>query len=77
MTRKGWIVWTVWLLAIGVSFAVLEANGWSTSDTLSRYVSTIGKIWPLAIYLFGFLNGGLAVHFFWPWQKNPLGKGGG
>jgi hypothetical protein len=46
-------------------------------DTLSHVVSGIGAKWPLAIFLCGYVAGVLSAHFFWPWNKNPLGPGGG
>lgn len=72
MDTKGWIRWTAWLGSILASFVVLESIGWDHSDTLSRYVYTIGKDFPLSIWFGGVLVGGLAVHFFWHW--NPEDK---
>jgi hypothetical protein len=66
MNKWVWI-WTVWLLSIAVSFAIFEDIGWNKL-TLSRYVWDFTSHWPLAIYLWGNLTGGLAVHFWWHWS---------
>jgi len=68
MTRRGRIVWAVWLLLIVASFAVLEGMGWNEGNTLSRFVYDLGVAWPLSIWINGALCGGLAVHFFWHWS---------
>lgn len=61
-------VWFVWLLCILVTFALLEWLGWHRRfGTFSRSITTLGQQWPLSIFLWGFLFGGLAVHFFWHW----------
>ena len=72
-----WILGAIFFIAF---FSVFESLAFIHPDkynTLSSFVASIGAFWPFAIYLFGFLNGGLAVHFFWPWAANPMGKGGG
>lgn len=74
-------VWVVWLLAIMVSFAVLEGYAFRHPDrqnTLSRFVWTIGQKWPLSLVLWGMLVGGLSVHFYWNWAPAlmPAGHGG-
>lgn len=69
---KKWVwIWTLWIVGIAVSFAVLEFLGWNTL-TLSRYVFNLSHAWPLFVYLCGNLTGGLAVHFWWQW--NPPGS---
>lgn len=72
--------WIVGILGAIVFFAVFEGLAFAHPDrfnTLSNFIATLGARWPLSIFLMGFFAGGLAVHFFWPWQANPLGKGGG
>lgn len=59
--------WWYGSLAAVVFFAYFEWKGWLTSSTLSRWIYTIGKDWPLSIFLMGQFAGGLAVHFFWHW----------
>ncbi len=72
-----------WIAGIFVAilfFAWFESAAFAHPErynTLSHFIATLGAQWPLSIYLMGFFNGGLAVHFFWPWAQNPLGKGGG
>ena len=73
-----WIILT--LLAI-LAFAFFEARAFRHPDrqnTLSRAVYTLGKTWPLSIFLMGMFAGGLAVHFFWHWCPDlmPIGTGG-
>ena len=70
MKKWAWI-WTVWIAAIALTFAVLEYLGWNTL-TLSRYIWNLSQEWPLFIFLCGALSGGLAVHFWWHW--NPPGS---
>jgi hypothetical protein len=43
--------------------------------TLSRFVWETSEAWPLFIYLMGFVNGGLAVHFFWHWDPKTTKRG--
>lgn len=74
-------VWVVWLLAIVVSFSVLEWYAFqhpSRLNTLSRFVWNIGQKFPLSLVMYGALFGGLAVHFFWNWcpALMPAGTGG-
>lgn len=60
--------WTLWLLAIVASFAVLEGYALKRGQlSLSRYTWTISKAWPMMIFILGFLAGGFAVHVFWNW----------
>ena len=65
--KKWAVIWSLWLLAIAATFAVLEASSWNEL-TLSRYVWNVSTHWPLFIYLWGNLTGGLAVHFWWHWS---------
>jgi hypothetical protein len=59
-------VWVFWVLAIAVSFAVLEGYALAKNkNTLSRTVWIVSKNFPLLPFIAGFLAGGLAVHFWW------------
>lgn len=65
MVPMVWI-WSAWLLALIVTFAVLEGYALARGKlTLSRYTYDISASWPLSIFLLGLLAGGLAVHFWW------------
>lgn len=67
--RKKWyLIWTLWLLMLVVTFAILEALSWNSGVTLSRYVWDLSMAWPLIIWIAGALAGGLAVHFWWHWE---------
>ena len=69
--------WTAWLLVIAVSFAVLEGYALrSGRTTLSRYVVSASRAWPLLPFVLGLIIGVLANHFFWPWCPD-LGIGNG
>lgn len=62
--------WITGLLLAIIFFAVFEAMAFRHPDrvnTLSHAVYTLGKTWPLSIWLMGMFAGGLAVHFFWHW----------
>lgn len=61
------LYWTVWLFAgIPITFGLAEAYAiWKGKMTLSRYVWTISKNFPLFPWIAGVLTGGLAVHFWW------------
>lgn len=73
---KWYLIWTLWLITIAVTFAALETLGWNEL-TLSRYVWNISTHWPLVIYLWGNITGGLAVHFWWHWSPpGSLSEGG-
>ena len=76
MTSSGYLTWTLYLFAVLAFFAILEYRGWRSGNTLSRYVATIGQKWPLSIFLWGLLVGGLAVHFFWHWGCDISLQGG-
>ena len=76
---KAW-PWAVGLVGSLAYFGYFETMAFVHPDryyTLSHVVSTIGAHWPLAIWISGAFAGGLAVHFFWAWASNPMGKGGG
>jgi hypothetical protein len=58
--------WTLWLLAIVVSFAIFEGCALKTGHiTLSRWVWTVSKAFPLFPWIAGVLTGVLAGHFWW------------
>lgn len=72
--------WIIWLLAIIVSFTVLERYSFKhpqRSNSLSRFVWSVGQKWPLSIALWGMLFGGLLVHFFWNWCPALMQPGHG
>jgi hypothetical protein len=63
-------MWIVWALVIVGGFVLIEWYSFRRPDkqhTLSRAVWSLGQRWPLSIYIFGNVTGGLAVHFFWHW----------
>ena len=73
--------WIIWLLAIVISFTILEAyafNHPARENTLSRFIWSVGQKWPLSIFLFGGLCFSLATHFYWNWCPliMPPGVGG-
>lgn len=58
--------WALWLLAIVVSFSIME--GWSlheNTSTLSRFIWDITYYFPPFPWLAGFLTGFLVCHFWW------------
>lgn len=60
------ILWAVWLLTIVCSFALFEGLAlYRGTPTLSRWVWTVSKRFPLFPWVVGVLTGGLAVHFWW------------
>jgi hypothetical protein len=68
--------WAIVLLTIVILLLTLEAYTLLTGKvTLSRFIWEVGEAWPLFIYLIGFVNGGLAVHFFWHWDPKKTGRG--
>jgi len=70
-------IWTIWVLVIIVSFALLEQYAFKhDKNTLSRFVVNLTKAWPLFPFIFGLIMGGLAVHFFWHFCPDGLGTGG-
>ena len=77
--KKAW-PWAVGLIGAIAYFAYFETMAFvhpGQYDTLSHVVASIGASFPLAIWFCGVFAGGLAVHFFWAWTDNPMGKGGG
>lgn len=66
--------WPIWLLAIVISFVVLETLSFKTGHpTLSRWTWDLFLKFPLVAVLYGGVFIGLAVHFFWHWC--PPGSG--
>lgn len=60
------VTWTVWLLAIVISFAVIEGAALATGGTtLSRYVWNLSLAFPPFGWFAGFLTGFLTCHFWW------------
>lgn len=58
--------WTLWFLAILVTFIVGEFYALQTHGvTLSRWVWNLSKRFPILPALVGLLVGGLFVHFWW------------
>lgn len=77
---KRYAPWIIGLVLVVAYFAVFETLAFTnpaTHASLSNFVSTIGRDWPMSIFVCGFVCGGGAVHFFWAWRDNPMGKGGG
>ncbi len=71
--------WIIGILLAVAYFAYFEWRAFAYPEkqvTLSRFVWSIGRAWPLSIFLFGMLCGGLAVHFFWNWCPD-IGVGAG
>lgn len=72
--------WALWLLGIIITFAVPEGIAiWKHGTTFSQFMATMQYEWPLWMYVWGVLMGGLAVHFFWHWvpvlpATFPFGK---
>lgn len=61
-------VWLAWLIAIGVTFALLEGHALRTNRlTLSRFTWNVSKAWPPLPFVIGLVVGGLATHFWWHW----------
>jgi hypothetical protein len=60
------VIWTVWICLIIISFGCFEGYAIITGrTTLSRYVWTFSKAWPLFPWIAGVITGGLAVHWWW------------
>lgn len=63
-----WLFWTILNLAWVVGFAIGETYAFMKDNlTLSAYVYDLSVSWGPFQYLLGFVQGGLAVHFFWHW----------
>lgn len=59
-------IWVFWILAIAVTFGILEGVAIKTGrTTLSRTVWIVSKAWPPLPFVAGFLAGFLACHFWW------------
>jgi hypothetical protein len=69
-------VWAGILVFIAALLLGVEAFTLVTGRlTLSRFIWETSEAWPLFIYLMGFVNGGLAVHFFWHWDPKTTNRG--
>lgn len=59
-------VWLGWILALIVTFAILEGYALHTDrTTLSRFTWRISKAFPAFPFFIGLIVGFLACHFFW------------
>jgi hypothetical protein len=70
--------WVWALILAGGSILLLGVEAFSLLTdrlTLSRFIWETSEAWPLFIYLMGFVNGGLAVHFFWHWNPKVTKRG--
>lgn len=75
--RKFPLIWTAFLLAFIVAFAVIETWAIMTGGTtLSRYTYEVTAAFPLLIFILGGVAGGLAVHFWWHWSPPGSENGG-
>lgn len=60
------LTWTIWLLIIAVSFALLEGRALKNgTPTLSRWTWRVSKAFPAFPFVVGLLVGFLACHFWW------------
>jgi len=60
--------WIIWILAIAVSFALLEGFALKhpeRENTLSHFIAYIGAKFPFSIALVSGLFFSLLVHFYW------------
>lgn len=75
MLNWPWLVLAVFALLWFTYFEYAAFKHPERNNTLSHFVYTIGQAFPLSIFLYGMLVGGLAVHFFWHWCPaiNPTG----
>ena len=66
--RQPW-VWTGLLVSTLIIGGIFEwrALGDPEGLTFSQYVATAFYHWLPLIYIVGAINGGLVVHFLWPW----------
>lgn len=71
--RSPW-VWVAWLMAVAVSFAVLE--GLALSDpqglSLSQFYVNIKYGWPPIAVVVGIAIGILICHFSWHWVPKQM-----
>lgn len=61
-------IWLIGLAAAVIFFAAVESLAFRHPErqwTLSRGIATMGKNFPLSIWICGVFAGGLAVHFWW------------
>jgi hypothetical protein len=59
-------VWPIWLLGIGITFAIAEGYALKTGrKTLSRWTWEFSKAWPPLPWFVGFVVGFLTCHFWW------------
>ena len=59
-------MWLLWIAAIVLTFAGLEAYAiLSGKPTLSEVAAAAGAAWPPLLVVYGIVFGGLAVHFWW------------
>lgn len=72
-----WIIGILSAIAFFGIFEFLAFQHPERTNTLSRFLATAGKEWPLSICLMGLFAGILMAHLFWPWCANPLGGGEG
>jgi hypothetical protein len=65
-------IWLIWLGLFAASFAVLEglALHSGTPTTFSDYVVWASSVWGPLPVVFGWVTGGLAVHFWWHWTPS-------
>lgn len=71
--------WIIGIVAAIAYFAFFEWRAFAypaKQNTLSHFIWTMGRGWPLAIYLMGLMSGILAAHFFWHWCPE-IGAGNG
>ena len=61
-------MWLLGLVGAVCFFALIEGMAFkypTRQATLSWCIATLGKNFPLSIWICGVFAGGLAVHFFW------------
>ena len=59
-------IWSVWLLAVGVSFVVLEGHAYFTGSQMLTHWARLATVkWPWTPYLMGAAVIVLAAHFWW------------
>lgn len=69
MRRYGRWIWLAFGIFFIVGFAFFESSALNSDGlTLSRLIYNANQAWPLTSVIFGAIFGGLAVHFFWPWN---------
>lgn len=69
MRSYGRWIWLGLIAAFICGFAFFESSALNNEGlTLSRLIYDADQAWPLVRVIFGAIFGGLAVHFFWPWD---------